>query len=444
MSKDQPPRIQKINAVALALGVLLSALSIINVIALFRMDRVSDDAHVYHYACIDASNSLMSASDYLTSEARMYVMTGDTTYANNYLYEVEVTQRREKAIAVLSDDTRHREALDDLTAALNESFSLSETELYAMRLAADGHGGDNVPEAIASTELGAEDAALSSEEKQQRAQDLVLGQKYQQSKDTISRNVSNCTNALIAEIREGEEAIDAQRAALLFTLGFMVLALVLLMAYMAYANLQLVVRPMRDHVKSIDEGRPLKSTGALEVRRMVNSYNIMYAENNRKATQLEHEAHTDALTGLLNRGYYDHVLHQHPADIALVLMDLDNFKEINDTYGHAAGDAVLKRVAERIAENFRATDFACRIGGDEFAVVMTKANAVENSTITYKLAMISDEVGEKLDGVPATTISAGVAFSRDLEAGKDIYRAADQALYQAKESGRDRVCFYAA
>jgi diguanylate cyclase (GGDEF)-like protein len=155
------------------------------------------------------------------------------------------------------------------------------------------------------------------------------------------------------------------------------------------------------------------------------------------------EARTDALTGLLNRrALFDlHGAREFTPFEAVVLFDLDRFKAVNDTYGHAVGDEVIVRFAEIIKANLRSTDAAARLGGEEFAVVLLRTMPDRASIFAERVrAAFAAEPIETSNGPLRCTVSAGVAFGimggTSFEA---VLREADHALYAAKESGRDRI-----
>ncbi len=155
----------------------------------------------------------------------------------------------------------------------------------------------------------------------------------------------------------------------------------------------------------------------------------------------------DALTGLFNRGYLDEVLNtelervRRTLDpVCLVMLDVDHFKSVNDRYGHAVGDEVLKEIAERALEQVRAGDVVARFGGEEFAIVLPRAKRQHALTIADRIrTSIGDHpilVGE----VEVTvTASLGVAGSHPNISVSEWLEAADGALYAAKLGGRDRV-----
>ena len=123
------------------------------------------------------------------------------------------------------------------------------------------------------------------------------------------------------------------------------------------------------------------------------------------------------------------------------MIDVDKFKEYNDTYGHDVGDRVLKRVADVLSGSFRSEDFVARIGGDEFCVIMQHVNSDLRPLVEGKLRAINEKLGVPLDGLPVITLSIGAAFGDRLEADEDIFKDADDALYRVKRAGRGHFAF---
>jgi diguanylate cyclase (GGDEF)-like protein/PAS domain S-box-containing protein len=167
--------------------------------------------------------------------------------------------------------------------------------------------------------------------------------------------------------------------------------------------------------------------------------------------QLREQAIRDPLTDLFNRRYLDETLERELAraeregyPLCIVMMDLDHFKDVNDIYGHEAGDVVLKSVADTVTARSRHGDFACRYGGEEFVLVMPN---ICMETATRRAA----ELHQTIEGlnVPygvfnlSITISMGIAcYPIHGEIKEELLRAADQALYTAKHAGRNRVSIY--
>lgn len=438
----KPPRIQILDTCLFGLAVVLSLVAALTATRILDANNRLEVAHQHYEDCSEASNKLMMASDFLTSQAHMYVATGNRAYLDSYLGEILIVRRRNAAVSTIESELEGTRAHEELADALDTSNELAERELYAMRLQADAVGTSPLPESLQRITLSAADSALSKDQKHELALEMVLGTEYQTIKNRIVDGVERCTRSLISGLRQEESTCREQLDHLLTNLRVLIALLVGCMAAATLSNYFLIVRPMRNHAKSIQDNEPLAASGSQEMRHVVASYNELYEENHRRTMLLKHEAETDALTGLLNRGSYDKLIEHHGKDIALLLIDIDYFKQVNDTYGHDTGDQVLKKVARSIANHFRTTDYACRIGGDEFAVIMTEMRNVDNTIITGKLEMIAADLRNTSDGLPPTSISVGIALSESLPAHADMYKAADEALYQAKRAGRDGYTFY--
>lgn len=171
----------------------------------------------------------------------------------------------------------------------------------------------------------------------------------------------------------------------------------------------------------------------------------VYLENQETQKLICHQAEHDALTEALNRGSYEKLLHIYEtgdALFALILIDVDIFKSVNDIYGHAVGDAILQKVTGSLKKAFRSIDYVCRIGGDEFAVIMVDVTSDLKYTIEDKLKYVGEELAKTEGEVPAVTLSVGVAFSDRKNPGESIFKDADKALYHVKENGRNGCAFY--
>ena len=176
-----------------------------------------------------------------------------------------------------------------------------------------------------------------------------------------------------------------------------------------------------------------------------------YADRLRHNVQLSLEmAITDQLTGLHNRRYMSRHLDtllgnakRNERPLAFVIMDIDHFKHVNDTYGHDIGDEVLKEFAGRIAANTRGIDLACRYGGEEFVVAMPDTDIAFATNIAERLRQSIETTPVKISRGPGQlniTVSIGIAkYEGNDDSAEKLLHRADQALYRAKRSGRNRV-----
>jgi len=168
-------------------------------------------------------------------------------------------------------------------------------------------------------------------------------------------------------------------------------------------------------------------------------------------SQLREQAIRDALTNLFNRRYLEETLERELAravrevyPLCIVMMDIDHFKDVNDTYGHEAGDLVLKTLAETVTKQSRQGDFVCRFGGEEFVLVMPNINidvAKERVNSLHKsISSLYIPFGRFNLNI---TMSMGISwYPKHGETKENLLRTADRALYTAKNSGRNRVAVY--
>lgn len=167
---------------------------------------------------------------------------------------------------------------------------------------------------------------------------------------------------------------------------------------------------------------------------------------------LSARAQLDGLTGLWNRGYFNQrisdemlAVRRYGRALSLVMIDVDHFKRLNDGYGHPFGDMVLQRIGETLTAHTRATDAACRYGGEELALILTETAGGGAMVLAERLRQAIESIELRPKGKPVVvTASLGVIDAATLGAGalctvQALLAGADAALYRAKDSGRNRV-----
>jgi diguanylate cyclase len=203
---------------------------------------------------------------------------------------------------------------------------------------------------------------------------------------------------------------------------------------------------MEVHTQLMTEiDRVISSNTSLK-RELVHSQEIL-ATQRQQIESLKTAVRIDGMTRLANRAYFDEKLQEmislrqrYQETFSLLMIDVDNFKEINDTHGHQGGDRVLKGVAFKLKSALRQSDFVARFGGDEFAVILIKSGAKPAAAVAMKLCESVRESKFLLDGMQVTTtLSIGVAETLEGESGQELLKRADEALYRVKHSGRDGV-----
>lgn len=438
-------------------SIFFSAAALLAAIALFisdymvtqgyrRMEQASDN----YISSKQAASDLEAASDYLTDRARCFVVTGDMEYLEDYFAEAEVNRRRDNALAKMEElaDSSDSAAYQSLAKAMDYSNELMDREYQAMAIMLGARNYTEsqlakVPDVVRNYGLSAEEQALDPAAKQNRAQGLVFDGSYMGYKEKISGNVTSCTEHLIEMTSEALEQATSRMDRLLRIQTLLTVAfLVIVLALVFFITSQVRV-PLTRMVELMREQRIVPTSGASELRFVTRTYNEILAENKEHQEKLAYEATHDPLTGLYNRGAYEMFMQTMDADhIGLLLVDVDKFKLVNDTYGHDVGDRVLKRVAESLRNSFRSVDIICRIGGDEFVVIMTRASDSMHGMVVDKIAQLNAFLQEEEKGLPPTSLSVGVAFADRKDPAGDIFRDADTALYHVKRKGRCGCAVY--
>ena len=389
------------------------------------------------------ADGLMNASDYLTQEVQNFTVTAEKIHLIHYFEEAEETKRREKAIEKMKDITGEGTAYKFLHNAMNESLDLMQTEYYAMKLITIACEIEYIPDEVEKVELTKQDAALSNSEKIKLAQRMVHDTTYHRKKEVIRTNMESCLVELEKQTHiiqdEANEKLET-RLNNIRVIIFIQLAIIIVILIMTSV---LVILPMLRGVHSIKKDEKLPVKGAYEFRYLAKTYNSMYEAFKKSIASLNYEASHDKLTGLYNRAGYDVLSRSVDLGTTAVLMiDADKFKDINDQYGHDVGDKILQKFARVLRKTFRSEDYICRIGGDEFVVFMMHVTDELRDLIILKTKQINSALADASDELPPASASIGIAFGHDAPDMETLLKHADEALYNVKENGRGGGSFY--
>lgn len=418
---------------------------------LFRVDKrftLVNNSIDKFLICQNSSKMIKDSASYLTEQSRLFVITHDTTYAESYLNEKNIRKSREKALEQLgkvcsADDLAYQR----LKIAQGQAENLISIEVYAIRLVYESLKDEAViiPESIKSVKLREVDENLSKEKLQNLALDTLFGNGYLIYKQRVDENCNLTVESIEDEINS---ELKINSAALGENLKFERLLLIILLALSAVIFVSfniLVLQVLKDFIKAMQKDERLPFKGASELKFFADTYNSIYEIKAKNEKELIFDAEYDALTGILNRRAYNQICKRCAEEkdkIALILIDMDNFKNINDTYGHSGGDTALKELARHLRETFRSGDYVCRIGGDEFAVILRGIKEKADEAILRKIRCIN-EILAGIDGLRHVSVSAGAALS-DEGYTKELYEKADKALYYIKEHGRSGCKIYSA
>lgn len=437
-------RIQAFSTWSLVIACILAVLFLLLSLLGMQDFNALEGSTQQYILCADAANQLLKGSDELTTQARLYTMTLNPVYLTGYFQEASGTRSRENAVSTLSSVFPGTDLMDNLEQALQESQDLMQREFYAMRLAADSAGvpEEQLPEEIATVTLNTADAARSDDEKLELARSLLTDEEYKTAKERISQNVSSCLNGLLTRTRNSQKHASSVFRDVYRKQELGLALLVLLLLINSLVMHKLVVKPLVHYIASVHHGDPLPIEGALELQSLAETCNAVFEENRETQKIIRHEAEHDPLTDLLNCGSFNNrifpICCQGNSPFALILVDIDHFKSINNTYGHTAGDEVIKRVAAKLKSVFRMEDYVCRIGGDEFAVIMVDVSESLREPVEERLRLLCDTIATSSKGtdLPPVSVSIGAAFSDRRNPESSLFNDADKALYDVKEHGR--------
>ena len=390
-----------------------------------------------------AARELMDASDYLTEKVQRFTVQGDMKFLEEYFTEAFETNRREEAIERMSVVEDNADALKDLQKAMEGSMDLMNLEYYAMRLVIDAKGYRDYPDILRSVELSAEDKALSPAEKQRLAIEIVHGDEYYEEKTFIRSNMEASLDELERMAYDTDAATLKAFGNEMSLVRIIITIQIIGIFIMVWLTARLGIHPVLNAVESIKEDSPIPEVGANEFRYLARTYNRMYEVYKSSLAHLNFKASHDELTGAYNRSGYDLLLSSIDLNSTyMMLFDVDNFKTINDTYGHEIGDKVLVKLVQVLKKNFRSEDYICRIGGDEFVVFMVHSSKVQSALVAQKIKAINADLDEADDELPSVSISVGITHGTEASDTTDLFEKTDAAMYQAKQNGKRTYQFH--
>ena len=437
--------LRKLHSSLIVIAVALSGLTIYSTIRMSTSFMDVRSATAQHIALDQAVHRLMEASDYLTENAQRFTINGDTVFLDMYFGEAINSKRRDRSLHELAQAHQADEALVHLKEAMANSIRLMDLEYYAMRLVIEAKGIAEYPEILKSVQLSAHDAALSPEGKMRRATKMVLDDEYYRLKNRI-RNETHQSVEALEKLTQSSE--DAAMDVFLKDLGLsraLVLMMVASILFAVWLTARLGIGPILGAITQIKADKPIPEAGASEFRYLAQAYNKMYSAYKGSIKQLDFKAHHDELTGAFNRAGFNALMSGAERDsIYLIEFDLDNFKGINDNYGHDVGDRVLQRIVRVLKANFRSEDHVCRLGGDEFAVIMSGSGHEPRELLAGKIEKISRELLSGDGDVPPISVSAGIVHGSQASSVEKMMQKADVAMYESKRRGKNTCTFYEA
>lgn len=429
--------------VMFAVSVSITVILLYATVMAFRTFRALSVAADNYIELQSDASSLLEASDYLTEQAQRYSTIGNRLYLDNYITEAEVSRRRETAIDVMKKRLPASDALTSLENAMKDSNELEEREYYAMALVLEAKHDHDIPASLADVKISAEDAALSDASKMLRAARMTHDEDYYAKKNEIRTNLSVCIDDLKALTRSTQETMEQNMLRDLSLITLFVIIQSFSLLFLVFFTTRLGINPLVQAVERIRNDQQLPIIGAREFRYLAGTYNKMYSAYKRSIEKLSFKASHDELTGLYNRAGFDLIQESvDPENSAFLMIDVDFFKQVNDSHGHETGDLVLKKVAAQLKSHFRSDDHIFRLGGDEFAVIMVHVGNEVEELIREKIERINANLADTSDGLPPISVSVGVSLCGTKADAHEMFQHSDIALYEVKKNGRHGVRFY--
>lgn len=445
MQNRPAPRLRRLNYLIIGAAAVIAFFLLYTTLrTMGSYDALQQDTERYIHAQ-DAAKEMRDASDYLTHQVQLYTTTGNWTYVENYFREAETTRRRDGAVASIRELTSDRDSLAYLEDAMEHSVALMDVEYRAIRLVleAQENAPARVPDEVSAVVLTQEERAAAPGEKMIRARELVFGFDYLSEKDAIYQDVQQCASRLTKATRDYQLSSAGKLYGMLIIEQVLIILLLILTLTLCVLTSRLLIVPMEHNVRRVQAAQPMELSGSYEMQFMARSYNEMYERTRKDREQLSYEATHDPLTGVGNRKELEAALKKHDeSTLAMIMLDVDDFKSCNDRYGHEIGDKVLKRVASTLRESFRSEDYICRIGGDEFIVLMVRATSSLKDLVERKIEHLREALRPPEGNAPGITLSIGIAFGDRENPQGSLYQDADLALYYVKGLGRDGYAFF--
>ena len=408
-----------------------------------KLSHATDDYILMH----KSAENLMAASDLLTDRVQLFTINLEEKNMTEYFNEVHNTQRRDKAIYDMKSIAGESEAFRQLEDAMEMSNSLMEKEIHAMALIClvkeiDSKASWEIVDYV-KNKITDFERELPNSEKIKKAQDLVHDSDYYTQKAIIRDKVEKCSEVLIEDTHQTQDKLSTKLKNKLKYVRILLIIMSFAMVMVLWMTSYLGINPILKGVQKIKENSKIPVTGSYEFRYLAKTYNKMYEAFKQSIENLNYEASHDSLTGVYNRAGYDVV--KQSLDLkstAVLIIDADNFKKINDMYGHLVGDQVLKKIADALRAAFRSEDYICRVGGDEFVVFMIHMQKEQKELIESKAALINKKLSDRSDGLPYMSVSIGVAFGATENDIESIISHADEALYKVKKDKSTNCYFY--
>lgn len=394
-------------------------------------------------SCQNAVYIVRDTIDELSERARNFIVTGHVEEVSAYFDEIETKRAMETSVEELKGYLTEERPLQQLNTAITLHNMMAKMQRHAMRLAMEAYGQEAADYPLLSEiALSADELALTPEDQLAQALDMLFDLDYTHLKGQVDVRIRLCKDALTVSMAKRQQGASEELERLLHRQRTLITVMAASLLLVLIFVKTLVVSPINRLVADIREKAAAAVKGASEITFLADTYNHMRGQMEAVNSRLSYEAAHDALTGVYNRSAFEEQQSRsRDENTALLILDVDYFKQVNDKYGHDMGDRVLKRVAQVLKTSFREADKVCRIGGDEFCVIVIGVTSSSEAIIREKLRSVAETLRQPEGDVPGVTVSVGCAFSDRLAGDESIIKQADRALYHVKQQGRNGCAF---
>lgn len=438
--KGKGIKVSILSSIFVAIGVVIMIASIVAISKIYSKFDGMMSAYQFTEIESNAASSFELASDYLTDQARQFVVTGDIEKAENYFEEKDEIKRRDEALLVVENSHTLDIESNLLSNAMELSEALVDYEIHAMKLTASAKKIDEskLPNEIASYELPKEELELNDTEKLNLAIQLLYSDDYEEHKDRIDWDVANAVTLIKDEAGTTYREDESDLILILNVTTLLIFIMFILIMLIFIFNTLLVVRPAKKFVDLLDHNAKLPEIGGYEFRDFARKYNDLYRSNKKNRELLREQGEIDELTGTLKAGTLELVRHnmsQSEEPMGIMMIDVDNFRSIKETSGYEMADKVVAKVANLFVSLFKSSDYIIRTSQDEFVMFLLRMQQTDSELLVDRISEINEKLKDSADGVVKASVSVGIAFS---ESGytKEVERKADMALNYVKENGR--------
>ena len=432
------------------IGVIISGILIASLYWLNNKFNAMKESEANYIEWEQSANILRRGSDSLTENVRAFAITGSDEYIKAYFKEAFEDKSRDNAILNLKNQSVNTSAYEELVSALSESNQLMNIEYKSMYLITlayhidiETYENSIITEKLSSVHLTDAEEAYSDEEKIDAAREMLYDYIYLGYKERIYSKIDLSIKQLDTVLKQNlSDATSSLKDILIVQQSLIMILLIFLVSLFVILFINLV-RPLNRGTSKIIEGDELEVKGVVEYKYLASSYNEMLDSNKEMTEILMYEADHDKLTSTYNRTGYDKIYRSLDlTKTTFILLDIDAFKKFNDLYGHSVGDEVLTFVSSVLLKHFKNTDYVCRLGGDEFCILLSNCGVEQKDSIAKRLDEIKNELGTNHGQLPKVTLSIGIAFGVEEDNTETLFKKADRALYSVKKNGKNGYLFY--